>query len=142
MLLGEHEHTLDDKNRLTLPAKVRAAFEDGLVVTRGLDGCLYAYPRTAWEEHAARIQALDPLDAEARVIQRHFFAGASPGELDRQGRLVLPASLIAHAGLSRDVTVAGVYDHLEIWDRNTWRRQVQEVEGRAEDVAGRLAKRN
>ena len=106
MLLGEHEHSLDDKNRLTLPAKLRAAFEAGVVVTRGLDGCLYAYPRPAWEQLADRIKSLDPLAEGSRVMQRHFFAGAAQGELDKQGRLVLPTSLIEHAGLGREVTVS------------------------------------
>jgi len=139
MLLGEHEHSLDDKNRLTLPAKLRAAFADGVVVSRGLDGCLFAYPRTEWERLAARITALDPLGEDARAMRRHFFAGASQSELDRQGRLVLPPTLIEHAGLGREVTVAGVYDHLEIWDRAKWRQRLHEVEGSAEDVAERLA---
>jgi MraZ protein len=139
MLLGEHEHSLDDKNRLTLPARLRAAFEDGVVVTRGLDGCLFAYPRAAWEQMARRIQGLDPLKSEARVMQRHFFAGAAQGELDRQGRMVLPQALLEHAGLTREVTVAGVHDHLEIWDRGKWRQQLHEIEGSAEDVAERLA---
>ena len=139
MLLGEHEHSLDDKNRLTLPAKLRAEFEDGVFVTRGLDGCLFAYPRAAWEQMVERIRSLDPLAPGSRVMQRHFFAGATQAELDKQGRLVLPASLIEHAGLGREVTVAGVYDHLEIWDRATWQQQLHEVEGSAEDVAERLA---
>jgi MraZ protein len=139
MLLGEHEHSLDDKNRLTLPAKLRQAFEDGVVVTRGLDGCLYAYPRPAWEQLADRIKSLDPLAEGSRVMQRHFFAGATQGELDKQGRMVLPTTLIEHAGLGREVTVAGVYDHLEIWDRTKWGQQLHEVEGSAEDVAERLA---
>ena len=139
MLLGEHEHSLDDKNRLTLPAKLRAAFEDGVVVSRGLDGCLYAYPRAEWQRLADRIAALDPLGEDARRMRRHFFSGASQGELDKQGRLVLSPTLIEYAGLEREVTVAGVHDHLEIWDRNTWRQQLHEVEGSAEDVAERLA---
>ena len=139
MLLGEHEHSLDDKNRLTLPAKLRAAFEDGVVVSRGLDGCLYAYPRTEWQRLADRIAALDPLGEDARRMRRHFFSGASQGELDRQGRLVLSPTLIEYAGLEREVTVAGVHDHLEIWDRTRWRQQLHEVEGSAEDVAERLA---
>jgi MraZ protein len=139
MLLGEHEHALDDKNRLTLPSKLRAAFEEGVVVTRGLDGCLFAYPRGAWEQLSDRIRGLDPLAEDSRKLQRHFFAGAAAGELDRQGRMVLPAGLIEHAGLSREVTVAGVHDHLEIWDRAKWRQQMHEVEGSAEDVAERLA---
>ena len=139
MLLGEHEHSLDDKNRLTLPAKLRAAFEDGVVVTRGLDGCLFAYPRPAWEQLADRIKSLDPLAEGSRVMQRHFFAGAAQGELDKQGRMVLPPALIDHAGLNREITVAGVHDHLEIWDRTKWGQQLHEVEGSAEDVAERLA---
>jgi MraZ protein len=139
MLLGEHEHSLDDKNRLTLPAKLRGAFEDGVVVTRGLDGCLYAYPRDEWERMAERIRGLDPLAEASRVMQRHFFAGAAQGELDRQGRLVIPAALLERAGLKREVTVVGVHDHLEIWDRATWVQQLHEIEGSAEDVAERLA---
>jgi transcriptional regulator MraZ len=139
MLLGEHEHTLDDKNRLTLPSKLRGAFEEGVFVTRGLDGCLYAYPRDAWQGMADRIQALDPLAEASRRMRRHFFSGAAHGELDKQGRLVIPAGLLESAGITREVTVAGVYDHLEIWDRATWRDQLHEVEGSAEDVAERLA---
>ena len=139
MLLGEHEHSLDDKNRLTLPAKLRGEFEDGVVVTRGLDGCLRAYPRTAWAELATRIQSLDPLSEDARRMRRHFFSGAAQGELDKQGRMVIPGSLLESAGITREVTVAGVYDHLEIWDRARWGAQLHEVEGRAEDVAERLA---
>jgi MraZ protein len=139
MLLGEHEHSLDDKNRLTLPAKLRTAFEDGVVVSRGLDGCLYAYPRSEWQRLADRIAALDPLGEDARRMRRHFFSGASQGELDKQGRLVLSPTLIEYAGLEREVTVAGVHDHLEIWDRTKWRQQLHEVEGSAEDVAERLA---
>src|ERR1700710_818292 len=98
MLLGEHEHSLDDKNRLTLPAKLRAAFEEGVVVTKGLDGCLFAYPRAEWEELAARLHSLDPLAEDTRRLHRFFFGGAAQGELDKQGRLVLPQTLIEHAG--------------------------------------------
>jgi MraZ protein len=139
MLLGEHEHSLDEKNRLTLPSKLRGAFAEGVVVTRGLDGCLDAYPRAAWEALAERIQSLDPLGEDARRMRRHFFSGATDAELDKQGRLVVPASLLAGAGIGREVTVAGVFDHLEIWDRNKWQQQLHEVEGSAEDVAERLA---
>jgi MraZ protein len=142
MLLGEHEHSLDDKNRLTLPAKLRDAFADGLVVTRGMDGCLFAYARVEWDRMAQRIRELDPLSRESRLMQRHFFAGAAAGELDKQGRMVLPAPLIESAGLGREITVAGVYDHLEIWDRAKWRVHRHEVEGSAEHVAERLANRD
>ena len=140
MLLGEHEHTIDDKNRVTLPAKFRAAFAGGLVVTRGLEGCLLAYPRPDWEQLVeAWLAGLGPFSKEARRVQRFFFAGATEAELDRQGRVMIPAALIQHAGLGRNVVIAGVRDHLEIWDSAKWRTELKEVEGRAEDVAERLA---
>jgi len=140
MLLGAYDHTIDDKNRLTLPAKFREAFQDGVVVTRGLDGCLYAYRRPDWDrlvEH--RLASMDPFSKEGRRIQRFFFSGAAEADLDKQGRVMIPAQLLEHAKLGREVVVAGVNDHLEIWDRGAWRTELAEVEGSAEDVAERLA---
>ena len=142
MLLGEHEHTLDDKNRLTLPAKLREQLGTQVVVSRGLDGCLYVYSQTEWARLAERVGSLDPFSREARTMQRWFFASGSDAELDKQGRMVIPATLLTNAAIGREVTVAGVYDHLEIWDRAAWREQQQTVEGSAEDVAERLAKRD
>jgi len=140
MLLGEHEHTLDDKNRLTLPARFRQAFADGLVVTRGMDGCLVVYTRDGWEEFVAvRLQGLDPFSKEARQMSRFIFSGAAEAELDKQGRIPLPPALMQHARLGREVVVAGVRDHVEIWDRGVWREHLKEVEGSAELVAERLA---
>jgi MraZ protein len=138
-LLGEHDHSLDDKNRLTLPSKLRPAFEDGLVVARGFDGCLAVYPAPEWTRMSARFAALDPLSEDGRRVSRHFFGGATQLELDKQGRFVLPQHLIEHAALERELTVLGVHDHLEIWNRATWRRLQQEPEGRVEDAAERLA---
>jgi MraZ protein len=138
MLLGAHEHTIDDKNRLTFPARFRGSFGEGVVVTAGLDGCLDAYTRAHWQQLVdKRLANVDPLSADGRAILRHFFANAQEGELDRQGRLMLPAGLMERAKLGREVVVAGVYDHLEIWDRAAWR--AQEAEGSAEHVAERLA---
>jgi MraZ protein len=140
MLLGEHEHTLDDKNRITLPAKFRAAFAAGVVVTRGMDGCLYAYRQEDWDKLVdSRLAGLDPLSKEGRRMQRFFFSGAAEAELDKQGRVMIPAALIEHAGLGRNIVVAGVRDHLELWDGAAWRKEMKEVEGSAEDVAERLA---
>jgi MraZ protein len=82
---------------------------------------------------------MDPLSKEGRRIQRFFFAGASEADLDKQGRVMIPAQLLEHAKLGREVVVAGVHDHLEIWDRAAWRAELAEVEGSAEDVAERLA---
>jgi MraZ protein len=140
MLLGEHEHTLDDKNRLTLPARFRQAFAEGIVVTRGMDGCLFAYTPQDWNTLVqGRLATLDPLSKEGRRMQRFFYAGATEAELDKQGRVGIPGALLEHAKLGRDVVVAGVHDHLEIWDRAAWRLELAEVEGSAEHVAERLA---
>jgi MraZ protein len=142
MLLGAYDHTIDDKNRLTLPAKFREAFQDGVVVTRGLDGCLFAYRRPDWDRLVeSRLAALDPLSPEGRRLQRHFFSGATETDLDKQGRVMVPRELIEHARLGREVVVAGVNDRLEIWDRTAWRKELAAVEGSAEDVAERVATR-
>jgi MraZ protein len=140
MLLGEYEHTLDDKNRLTLPAKFREAFAGGVVVTRGMDGCLSVFTREAWHEFVrVRLEGLNTFSKEARQMTRFMFAGAAEAEPDRQGRIMLPPALIQHAGLAREVVVAGVRDHVEIWDRAAWREQLKDVEGSVELVAERLA---
>ena len=142
MLVGEYEHTLDEKNRLTLPARFRESFSGGGVVTRGMDGCLYAYAREQWDQLVeSRLGSLDPLSKDDRMLQRYFFSGAAEFEPDKQGRIMLPSPLIQHASLGKDVIVAGVRDHLEIWDRAAWRDQMRQVEGSAEDVAERLAAR-
>jgi MraZ protein len=140
MLLGEHEHSIDDKNRITLPAKFRAVFAAGVVLTRGMDGCLYAYRSEDWEHLVeSRLAELDPLSKEGRRMQRFFFSGAVEAELDKQGRVMVPAALIQHGGLGRNVVICGMRDHLEIWDSATWRKEMKEVEGSAEDVAEHLA---
>ncbi|MCL4290603.1 MAG: division/cell wall cluster transcriptional repressor MraZ [Thermoleophilia bacterium] len=140
MFLGEYEHTLDDKSRLTLPAKFRDAFAGGCVVTRGMDGCLVVYTREAWERFVSvRLEGLDPFSREARQMARFLFSGATEAEPDRQGRVMIPPVLVSRAKLDREVVVAGVRDHVEIWDRATWRAHLEDVEGSAELVAERLA---
>jgi MraZ protein len=138
MLLGEFEHTIDDKNRLTLPAKFRQALSGDLVITRGLDPCLLCYPEADWERLVeTRLAELDPFSREGRMMHRFFFAGASEVQPDKQGRVALTPSLAKDLG--REVVVAGVRDHLEIWNREVWREHVKVMEGSAEDVAERLA---
>jgi MraZ protein len=141
MLLGEYEHTIDDKNRLTLPAKFRSGFADGVVLAFSQDGCLEVYPTAQYEETiSARITAIDPISKEAKVMRRAYFSSANQTEMDKQGRVVLPAGLAQRARIDKDVVVAGLGDYLEIWDRNAWQVQRNEFEGRVEDVAERLAK--
>ena len=140
MLLGEFEHTIDEKNRLTLPAKYRKSFAAGVVLARGIDRCVSVYPREEWERRLALwLGELDGLSRDDRRMQRYFFASAAEVDLDGQGRVMVPTALMQYAGLGREVTVTGVYDRLEVWDRAAWRSEMQEVEGSAEDVAERLA---
>jgi MraZ protein len=142
MLLGEFEHSIDEKNRLTLPARFRQALSGGVVVTRGMDGCLYAYPSENWEQVVSQhLAPLSPLSLESRKMERFFFSAAAESEPDKQGRIMIPPALLQHAGLGREVVVAGVRDRIEIWDRATWREHMKEVEGSAEHVAERLAAR-
>ena len=140
MLLGTHDRTLDDKNRLTLPAKFRESFAEGIVVARGFEGCLRVFRREDWDGHVeSRLAPLDPLSKETRRLQRFYFAHATESNLDKQGRVMIPAPLLELAGISKDVVVVGMRNHIEIWDRETWRNELAEVEGSAEDVAERLA---
>jgi MraZ protein len=143
MLLGEYEHTLDDKNRLTLPAKFRAAMEGGVVLTRGLDSCVEGYTADDWNTLVEqRLAGLDPFSKESRQLERYLYSGAVEAQPDKQGRVMLPPSLIEHAGLGREVVVIGMRGRIEIWDRAAWRAQLKEVMGSAEHVAERLAARH
>ncbi len=140
MLLGEYEHALDDKNRVTLPARFRQAFADGVFVTKGFDPCLLVYPPKGWSRFVdGQLGGLTPFSREARQMNRFVFASAIQTDLDKQGRMGLIAPLLQHAGLKRGVIVAGVQDHLELWEPEAWRRELDDVGGRADLVAERLA---
>jgi MraZ protein len=141
MFYGEYEHTIDEKSRLTLPARFRNAFAGGVVLARGLERNIDVFPRESWDANVVRIAELDSLTREAREMKRYVFAGASVAELDKQGRVIVPLTLAEHAGIGKDVIVAGVYDHIEVWDRSTWAAQLSAIEGSAGDVAERLADR-
>ncbi|MEO5575725.1 MAG: cell division/cell wall cluster transcriptional repressor MraZ, partial [Gaiellaceae bacterium] len=118
------------------------AFTAGVVLTRGLDDCLDVYARGSFDALVeARLAPLDPFSKEARDLKRFFFSAASDAELDKQGRVLVPPALIRHGRLGREVVVAGVHDHLEIWDRAAWTDNVTKVEGSADDVAQRLAEK-
>jgi MraZ protein len=143
MLHGEYEHTIDDKNRLTLPARFRQSFADGVVVTRGSDACLAVFTKEGWEDFSSsRLTGLDRFSREAREMRRYLFSATVESELDKQGRVTLPAGLMAKADLGREVIVAGAGDCLEVWDRDAWRTQIDEIERRADVVAERLATRD
>lgn len=140
MFIGQYDHSIDEKSRLTLPARFREALATGVVLSKGLDGSVDVYPTDAWQMIVGeRIGRLDPLLPDTRTLQRHFFGGASEDTPDKQGRVLLPASLLAYGKLTKDVTVVGNNDHLEIWDRAAWVERLEGIEGSADHVAERLA---
>ena len=140
MFIGTYEHTIDDKSRLTLPARFREALGDGVVLARGIDGNLAVYPRETWRVTVeARMSVLDPLSREARELRRFFFSGAGEADIDGSGRVLVPAPLVRHAGLEREVVVAGNHDHLELWNPTAWEKHLTAVEGSVEHAAERLA---
>lgn len=127
-LLGEHHYQMDPKGRISLPAKFRDAFSDGVYLTLGQDGCLFAFPRGEWDRTKAEFQALPISDPQSRAYTRMFFGNAERVDLDAQGRLVLPRNLRERAHLGREVAVVGVSDRLEIWAREAWERYEQSHE--------------
>ncbi len=140
MFYGAYEHTIDDKGRITLPARFRDAFADGVVLSKSFDKCIDVLPRAAWDSSIrARLAGLDSFSREARELRRYVFTGASDCEPDKQGRVHLPSTLATHAGLEREVVIAGVDDRLEIWDRQAWVEHLTTVGGSADDVAERFA---
>jgi transcriptional regulator MraZ len=127
MFLGEYEHTLDAKGRLAVPAKFRGQLEDGAVLSKGMGRCLSIYTMARWEEKSAALVA-GKTDEELRDFERRIYPSANEVELDGQGRLVLPAKLREYAGLSSEMTVVGVRDHIEIWDRANWQAYQQRLD--------------
>jgi MraZ protein len=117
---GEYRHTVDDKGRIAVPAKFRAQLGAGAVVSRWLDACLAIHTETGWDALATKVAALPITDQNARRFQRLIFAGAAEVELDRQGRVLVPAYLREHIGLGSDAVVVGSRDHAEIWVPSTW----------------------
>jgi MraZ protein len=136
---GEYRHTVDDKGRIAVPARFRVQLEGGAVVSRWIDGCLAIHSRSGWDALATRVAGLPITDRAARLFQRQIFAGALEAELDRQGRVLVPAYLREEAGLATDAVVVGIRDHAEIWAPARWadyRRAMDDPAAFAEAIAG------
>ena len=129
-LLGEHQYQMDPKGRISLPGKFRDELRSGVYVTLGSDGCLWAFPPEEWERERGRVQSWTISTPGNRAYARVFFGNAEHVDLDAQGRLVVPRRLREKARLDKDVVVVGVSDRLEIWARDEWTRQQEDVEGR------------
>lgn len=120
MFLGEFQHTIDDKGRIIIPAKFRDALGSDFIVTRGLDNCLFVYPRQEWNLLEQKLKQLPMMKSDARAFTRFFFSGASECEWDKQGRVNVPAHLREYAKLEKECVVIGVSTRVEIWDKATW----------------------
>jgi MraZ protein len=127
MFLGEYEHTIDTKGRMAVPARFRAQMDRGAVISKGMGACLSVYTMDRWEEKSAELTS-GKTSEELRDFERRIYPSASEVELDGQGRMIIPAKLRAYANLGSEVTVAGVRDHFEIWDRATWRAYQERLE--------------
>lgn len=139
MFLGQYEHTIDAKGRMALPARYRERLASGVVVTRGFDACLLVYPLEQWTPLAERVASLSISDPDVRALRRLLFADAADLDLDRQGRILLPASLRNYAGLDREAVVVGMHSFIEIWSPEAWSQQRDSLEREGLAVAERLA---
>lgn len=120
MFMGEYNHTLDAKGRLTVPAKFRESLGDAFVVSKGMDGCLFVFANEDWNGFAEKLKSLPMIDKEARQFTRFFLAGASDVEVDKMGRILLPSVLRDFADIKKDAVLVGVGSRVEIWSRERW----------------------
>jgi MraZ protein len=140
MFIGEYQHSIDPKKRLAVPSKFRDELKNKVVVTRGLDKCLFIYPIKAWEELAGKLGTLPVGERATRSFIRLMLAGAVDVEIDRQGRVLVPDYLKSYAGLSRNVVITGVYNRLEIWDEKRWKIYKKSAEKNTDEIAEQLGK--
>jgi len=138
MLIGEYKHTLDIKKRLSLPSKWRKELGSSLIVTRGLDNCLFVYPQKEWQTITQKIGQLPLGQADTRGFNRFFLSGAVEVEVDSVGRILVPDFLKDFAGLETKVVLAGIYDRVEIWAENKWEEYKRRIESQADQLAEKL----
>jgi len=139
MFIGEHSHTIDTKGRLSIPAKYRRELAKGVVITRGLDHCLFLYPKHEWAKIAKRLAELPVSQKKSRAFTRLMLAGAWDAQLDTQGRVLVPEYLRSFAGIKKQVAVAGLYNRVEVWDEDTWHTYKQQTEAASEEIAESMA---
>lgn len=120
MFMSEYSHSIDAKGRVIVPAKFRDELGETFVVTQGLDGCLFGFPNEEWKNFEEKLKTLPMANKDARKFVRFFLAGATLAEVDKQGRILIPAVLRQFAGLEKDIVFVGVGSRVEIWDKNRW----------------------
>lgn len=136
---GNYEHSLDAKNRLTVPAKFRAQLDGGVVVAKSLEPCASIWTSGAFESFThSFLKDLNPLSEESRRLSRFFNSGSFDGELDAAGRVMIPQPLLAYAGLGRDVVIVGNDDHLELWEPGKWAEYEADLTANVSDTVKRI----
>jgi len=138
MLIGQYEHTIDSKKRLALPAKFRGELGDKVIITRGVDGCLFVYTEQEWQTASQKWSALTLTQTEARSFARMMLAGAMEVGLDKLGRILVPDYLKEYAGLNKNVVICGLSNRLEIWDADKWETYKQEAEKGVDEIVSKL----
>jgi MraZ protein len=139
VFLGQYERSLDEKSRVAIPAELRSGLGTGAVITRSFDNCLCIYPASRWEVLANALDDFPQVRSEARILARSLFGGAVPCDFDRQGRIVVPAFLREHAGISGEIIIVGVNSHVEVWSRDAWLEQKQRFEKESAQLAEALS---
>ncbi len=139
MFLGEYLHTFDTKNRISLPAKFRKDLGRVVVVTRGLDRCLYIYSRKSWEKEATKYAAQTSGNAASRGLARLFLAGSFESEVDGAGRVLVPENLKGFAAIKGKAVIAGVADRVEMWEEKAWKKYTADIEKNADSFAEKVA---
>ncbi|MFZ1075459.1 MAG: division/cell wall cluster transcriptional repressor MraZ [Minisyncoccia bacterium] len=142
MFIGEYQHVLDSKNRISLPAKFRKDLGRAVVMTRGLDHCLFVYPKKSWAKEAESRAEHAAGTAAARGLARLFLAGAMDTGVDTSGRVLIPDHLKSFAGLKSKTVIAGVANRIEIWDAEAWQAYTTAIERDADDFAEKLGDKN
>ncbi len=135
MFMGEYQHSVDAKGRLIVPAKFREALGETFVVTRGLDNCLFGYPMDEWRKLEEKLKGLPMTKKDTRAFARFFFSGATEVEIDKQGRINIPSTLMQHAHLVKECVVLGVSNRIEIWARDAWETYFSESEQSFNEIA-------
>lgn len=139
MFIGEYSHNLDDKFRLAIPVKFRRELEEGAVITKGLDNCLFLYTKNEWNKLAEKLATLPFSQANSRAFARHMLSGAVEAEIDKQGRVVIPEYLRSFAGLKKSLIIAGLYNRAEIWDAESWNVYKTKTEKDSNEIAENIS---
>ena len=138
MFLGEFTYYIDQKGRIAIPPKFRKELEKGAYLTKGLDGCLFLFPRQEWQRLAGQLLKLPISEKNSRAFVRLMLAGASEVKIDKQGRIMIPDYLKKYANLKKKAVVCGLYNSVEIWDEKKWKEYRQSTEREAIDIAQEL----